>query len=92
LRVFRDYGDEPTKTEAMTTPPTTPQKRKIGEVDGSTEVGLPLTPPATVKSEIVSLDLEISTDAIGKKVTEHFVRRSARRIITDTLDSPTRKA
>jgi hypothetical protein len=76
----------------MTTPPATPKKRKIGDVDGATEVGLPLTPPATVKSEIVSLDLEISTDAIGNKVTEHFVRRSARRIISDTLHSPTRKA
>jgi hypothetical protein len=90
LRDFRDYGNGNLKLnspDSPLTPPMTPQKRKIEDVLGSTDRDLPLTPPATVNGEAVSLDFEIRTGGIERNITEHIVRRSAKRNVTDTMDS-----
>jgi N-glycosylase/DNA lyase len=91
LRVFRDY-DGPdsvdsveTKTEEKVTEMVTPMKRKMEDI--ASTMDFPLTPPATIKSEKISFDLEIESDQITTKVTEHFVRRSKRRRI-DSKDNP----
>jgi hypothetical protein len=57
----------------------TPVKRKVIEI-ATPKMEFPLTPPATVKSE-VTFDFKIEENENGVKVTEHFVRRSKRRRI-----------
>jgi hypothetical protein len=88
LRVFRDY-DAAAETGSVSSQENivTPVKRKV-EVLTTPKVDFPLTPPATVKSETVSLDLQIETDGITTRVQEHFVRRSKRRKVTGTIEDP----
>lgn len=77
--MFRDYANAsqveeavPVKLEVV----TPVKKRVLDIVTPKTE--FPLTPLATVKSEIVTFDLKLENED-GTKVTEHFVRRSKRR-------------
>lgn len=65
----------------------TPVKRKV-EMMSTPKVEFPLTPPATVKSETVSLDIHIESDGITTEAHEHFVRRSKRRKITGPVEDP----
>ena len=66
----------------------TPVKRKVEEDLATPKVEFPLTPPETVKSETVSLNIPIGSDEITTKVTEHFVGRSKRRRVTRSNDDP----
>jgi len=65
----------------------TPVKRKV-EMISTPKVEYPFTPPATVKNETVSLDLQMESDGITTEVKEHFVRRSKRRKITGSVEDP----
>ena len=80
--MFRDYdvsADSVTLSTGVKEI-VTPVKRKVNEVVTPT-VDFPLTPPATVKSETISIEMT-------SEVNEHFVRRSKRRRITTTTDDP----
>ena len=66
----------------------TPVKRKFEEVLATPKVEFPLTPPATVKSETVSLDLQIESDETTTKFHEHYVRRSRRRKVVRPVEDP----
>jgi hypothetical protein len=50
----------------------------------------PLTPPDTVKSETISLDVKIESET-AIKGKEHFVRRSKRRKGGNATDDPFRE-
>ena len=88
MRVFRDY-DAAVDNVAVASQETvvTPVKRKVEDF-GTTKVDFPLTPPATVKSETLSINIQIEEDEITTKVHEHFVRRSKRRKTTSTIEDP----
>lgn len=84
--MFRDYdvtansATITAKIEALT-----PVKRKS---DIETGVQFPLTPPPTVESDTVSLDIKIEGEEITTEINKHFVRRSKRRKIAKTIDDP----
>lgn len=76
--MFRDY--DVSADEALVTTKVVetviPGKRKVNDV--ATEAHFPLTPPSTVKSEIVSLELKVERDEMSTEINENFVRRSKR--------------
>jgi hypothetical protein len=85
LSVFRNYtpssdqvtGSPVIKVQVPT--PVTPVKR--GLTDPATPTNkFPLTPPPTVKSDDISIELKIENDEITG-VRKHFVRWSKRRRI-----------
>jgi len=85
--VFRDY-DAPADKAPVTTKvveTATPVKRKVNDV--ATEEPFPLTPPSTVKSEIVSLEFKIERDEMSTEINENFVRRSKRQKVTSIMEN-----
>jgi len=84
--VFRDYDVNET-VEVKTEVVTPVKKRKMEELT-TPKVEFPLTPPATLKSESVSIDLQIEESEERTKVIERFVRRSKRRRVGIATDNP----
>jgi hypothetical protein len=93
LRVFKDYNgtdsydsiETKVDEKIMEVAIVTPMKRKTDEA--TAPMDFPLTPPATIKSEMISYDLKIESDGITTNVTEHFVRSKRRRTV-DPKDNP----
>lgn len=52
----------------------------------------PLTPPASVKSETISLDLQIERCGITTKLQEHFGGRSMRQKVNRVTGDPFEEA
>jgi hypothetical protein len=71
--VFRDYNDN---TEAIAKgdveEAVTPKKRKLDDLGSPVE--FPLTPPPTIKSETISIDVAVDTNEIKEKLRSRSKR------------------
>ena len=85
--MFRDYGNTTeTTTKGNVEEAVTPIKRKGDEVGAQADFSL--TPPPTVKSETVSIDLKAEITEINEKLG----RRSKRQKIGGGIEDPFGKA
>lgn len=80
LRVFKDY-DGTREASGKVELATTPLK-----AFSTPSMDFPLTPPATVKSETIALELCIEEDVRTSKDNRHIARRSKRRKISSNAE------